>query len=188
MVVDAFPHLLNFSPKSQTPSSATIFTSSCQSPAEPRRNFSYEMRPGEVSRGGFTYSYGNFQNKDGVHRLQGAHLEWIFLPRLTPKANELIRENRNFVRGQLQHYGVAYHETQFIGNGLQLLKKVLKAGMVRSIFSPTMAAIADMYRPVRQSAKSHSQTETPDAPRVAGESVCGGAFGLFKVDHGEVLR
>lgn len=58
----------------------------------------------------------------------------MFLPRLIPEANKFIRDSysmtrgNNFVRGQLQHYGVDYEEREFTVNGTRLLKKALEMG------------------------------------------------------------
>ncbi|KAK4203968.1 hypothetical protein QBC40DRAFT_262003 [Triangularia verruculosa] len=81
-----------------------------------------------VTHDGFKCSFGRFYTKNGVERVDGARLKSIFLPRLTPEANKLLRNVHDFVRGQLQHYGVQYNEKDFSGNGTLLLKKMLQAG------------------------------------------------------------
>jgi hypothetical protein len=43
---------------------------------------------------------------NGVQRVDGSRLKEMFLPRITPKTKQLLRRERDFVRGQLQHYGV----------------------------------------------------------------------------------
>jgi hypothetical protein len=85
----------------------------------------------DIARNGFTCAFGRFYAKGRVERIDGSRLKAMFLPRLTPEANKLLRDHSDFVRGQLQHYGVDYDETQFSGNGTLLLKKVLQAGKVR---------------------------------------------------------
>ena len=78
----------------------------------------------------------------------------LFLPQLTPEANKLLRDHYSpeFIRGQLQHYGVDYNEKEFSGNGTLLFKKVLQASKVRHlvfviIFS--RSSIANMHHSVR---------------------------------------
>jgi len=57
----------------------------------------------------------------------------MFLPKLTPEANRALRQDRNFVKSQLKHYGLQYDEREFTGNGVKLLKKALEAGKFDSV-------------------------------------------------------
>lgn len=84
----------------------------------------------DIIRDGFTYGFGRFYALGGVERIDSSHLKTMFLPRLTPEANKLLRDHHSFVRGQLQHYGVDYDEKEFSENGTLLLKKMLQAGKV----------------------------------------------------------
>jgi hypothetical protein len=146
----------------------------------------------EIVRDGFTCGFGRFFAKGRVERIDGPRLKAMFLPRLTPEANRLLRDHSHFVRGQLQHYGVDYDETQLSGNGTLLLKKVLQAGKVRDPASVCRdlveVIIADTHSSVRQSTRPYQGTARPDARRVAGKAVRRGAFWPSRVDHGEVLR
>lgn len=86
----------------------------------------------DISRDGFTCAFGRFYAKGRVERIDGLRLKTMFLPRLTAEANKLLRDHygSDFVRGQLQHYGVNYDEKEFSGNGTLLMKKALQAGKV----------------------------------------------------------
>ena len=82
-----------------------------------------------ITCNGFESGFGRFFAQ-GVERVDGARLKALFLPTLTKEANKLLRDQRNFVRGQLQHYGIDYDEKEFSGNGTKLLKKALQGGKV----------------------------------------------------------
>ena len=94
-----------------------------------------------VVRDGFTCEYGRFYAKGRVERVDSSCLKAMFLPQLTPEAKTLLRANMNFVRGQLQHYGVDYDDKDISGNGTLLLKKMLLAGKLRNAarYSPPMS-------------------------------------------------
>jgi hypothetical protein len=95
------------------------------------------MAYGDITRSGFRFASGHFYAQGQVERIDGSRLKAMFLPRLTSEANELLQKHRsNFVRGQLQHYGVDYDKNDLSGNGTLLLKKVLKAGKVRHLTLP----------------------------------------------------
>lgn len=82
-----------------------------------------------ITRGGFQSSYGRFLTEKGrVERVDGASLRRMFLPNITPEGKKQLRDRHDFVRGQLQHYGVSFDESQFSGNGTMLLKRCLEAG------------------------------------------------------------
>lgn len=66
----------------------------------------------------------------GTDRLDGAELKALFLPVVTPEARKLMYNRSDFVAAQLKHYGVEYDKKEYTGNGVLLLKKVLKAGKV----------------------------------------------------------
>lgn len=87
----------------------------------------------DIIRDGFTCAFGRFYTRGRVERIDGSRLKTMFLPRLTTEANKLL-SGSDFVRGQLQHYGVDYDEQEYSGNGTLLLKKVLRAGKVRESF------------------------------------------------------
>ncbi|KAK4110154.1 hypothetical protein N656DRAFT_758203 [Canariomyces notabilis] len=77
----------------------------------------------DIIRNGFRCSFGRFYARHCVERVDSSSLKSMFLPRLTGGC-----PSEDFVRGQLQHYGVDYDEKDFTGNGTRLMKKVLQAG------------------------------------------------------------
>ncbi|KAI0097351.1 hypothetical protein GGR51DRAFT_566558 [Nemania sp. FL0031] len=99
----------------------------------------------EVVRDGFSCAYGRFYTTPHKgERVPGSVLRAAFLPRLTPQGNKYIRDSYggDFVRSQLKHYGVAYDEEEFTGNGTLLLKKVLQAGKCDQV-PPHLAKLRD---------------------------------------------
>ena len=85
-----------------------------------------------ISRDGFEYAHGQFRVQlSHVKRFDAAALRSMFIPKLTPAANKLLRDHYDFVAGQLKHYGVAYDTGQLTGQGTNLLKKCLLDGKVR---------------------------------------------------------
>ncbi|KAI1419720.1 hypothetical protein F5Y12DRAFT_205347 [Xylaria sp. FL1777] len=84
----------------------------------------------EIARDGFSCAFGRFYSSPGRgERVAGSVLRASFLPKLTPAGNKYIRDSGDsFVRSQLKHYGVAFDDSEFTGNGTQLLKEVLQAG------------------------------------------------------------
>ncbi|KAK4034726.1 putative AT hook motif family protein [Parachaetomium inaequale] len=86
------------------------------------------MADDAIVRDGFTCRIGRFFTNDFIERVDGARLKAMFLPRLTREAKTLLRDHPNFIRAQLQHYGVDYDEAQFPGKGTWLLKEVLQEG------------------------------------------------------------
>lgn len=85
----------------------------------------------EVVRGGFGFSHDRFWTIPGnIERDTPEALRRMFLPGLTREANRVLRDKYYFVKGQFQHYGVEYDESEFHGNGTNLLKKMLCAGKV----------------------------------------------------------
>lgn len=74
-------------------------------------------------------SYGRFYALPcHVERVNGASLQRMFVPKLTPEGRKRLNDNNYFVRGQLKHYGVEFDEAEISGNGAVLMKKVLQAG------------------------------------------------------------
>ncbi|KAJ5721961.1 uncharacterized protein N7483_009895 [Penicillium malachiteum] len=83
----------------------------------------------QVSRDGFTSSYGRFlTERDRAERVDSATLRSMFLPKLTRLGQKALDDQRNFVRNQLQHYGVKFEERLFFGRGTPLMKQVLQDG------------------------------------------------------------
>ncbi|KAL5002107.1 kinase-like domain-containing protein [Aspergillus recurvatus] len=79
-------------------------------------------RSNEVSRNGFASAYGRFYtSRASIERVDGPSLRRMILPKQLGK-------HHDFVRGQLQHYGVPFEEHKLIGNGTVLLKKAVQAG------------------------------------------------------------
>ena len=105
------------------------------------------MHPDDIIRDGFRYAHGRFFAQHRVERVDGSRLSSIFLPRLTPEASKLIQtySRSDFVRGQLQHYGVGYDESDFSGNGTLLLKKALQAGKCDKVPDHIEALRVEMY-------------------------------------------
>ncbi|KAL4784615.1 hypothetical protein BJX76DRAFT_367481 [Aspergillus varians] len=63
-----------------------------------------------ITRDGFSYEYGRFYTTNGrVERVDGASLQRMFLPKLTPEGNKQLRDHMDFVRSQLQHYTEQMH-------------------------------------------------------------------------------
>ncbi|GFN20842.1 AT hook motif family protein [Aspergillus tubingensis] len=52
----------------------------------------------------------------------------MFLPKLSREGQKILRDRTDFVRSQLQHYGVPFEEDHLTGNRTQLMKKVLQEG------------------------------------------------------------
>lgn len=101
----------------------------------------------DITRDGFSSAYGRFYTaNDRIERMNGDSLRSLFLPRLTPGGQKVLRDHYNFVRGQLQHYGVAFDERQFTGNGTQLLKKTLQEGGCDSVPPHILELEAQMHR------------------------------------------
>lgn len=50
----------------------------------------------------------------------------MFLPKLSREGQKILRDCTDFVRSQLQHYGVPFEEDHLTGNRTQLMKKVLQ--------------------------------------------------------------
>lgn len=72
-----------------------------------------------VRRDGFIYSAGRFYTERGrIERVNGASLRFMFLQ---PPSGLLgvgtLKFYPEFVRGQLQHYSVAFDESEFIDHG-----------------------------------------------------------------------
>ncbi|KAI0905873.1 hypothetical protein F4823DRAFT_113292 [Ustulina deusta] len=100
----------------------------------------------EIVRDGFSCAYGRFYTATPHRgeRVPGSVLRAAFLPKLTPEGNKYIRDSYggDFVRSQLKHYGVAFDEKEFTGNGTLLLKKVLQAGKCDQV-PPHLAKLRD---------------------------------------------
>lgn len=87
-----------------------------------------------LQRDGFGSAFGRFFAMPGrVELVDSALLKEMFLPKLRPAGNKLLRDHRHFVRGQLKHYGVDYDESKLTGNGTALFKKLLADGKVRMV-------------------------------------------------------
>lgn len=75
----------------------------------------------------FSSQYGRF-TVYGIERIEGSALREMFLPKLTPKGKKALRDDRDFVRSQLKHYGVDIDEHNCSGKGTNILKSALQAG------------------------------------------------------------
>ncbi|KAK3314338.1 hypothetical protein B0H66DRAFT_595073 [Apodospora peruviana] len=85
-----------------------------------------------ITRDDFTSEYGRFYAKNDVERVTSARLKAMLLPKMTYEGGQMV-QRWGFVRGQLQHYGVQFDESQFSGNGTLLLKKMLQAGKLDEV-------------------------------------------------------
>ncbi|XRM46843.1 hypothetical protein ABZX51_009867 [Aspergillus tubingensis] len=82
-----------------------------------------------VTRDGFTSSFRRFRTtRGGNERVDSSSLRRMFLPKLSREGQKILRDRTDFVRSQLQHYGVPFEEDHLSGNGTQLMKKVLQEG------------------------------------------------------------
>ncbi|OJZ82668.1 hypothetical protein ASPFODRAFT_63855 [Aspergillus luchuensis CBS 106.47] len=82
-----------------------------------------------ATRAGFTSSFGRFRTtRGGNERVDSFSLRKMFIPKLSREGQKILRDHTDFVRSQLQHYGVPFEEDQLSGNGTQLMKKVLQEG------------------------------------------------------------
>ncbi|KAK3687513.1 hypothetical protein B0T22DRAFT_510245 [Podospora appendiculata] len=91
------------------------------------------MSMGEVARDGFTCASGRFCAY-GMDRVEASDLKRMFFPKVTWEAQRLLRNHRDrFVPAQLKHYGVEYDQNELTGNGVDLLRKVLQAGLCDNV-------------------------------------------------------
>ncbi|BCS29427.1 uncharacterized protein APUU_70997A [Aspergillus puulaauensis] len=67
-------------------------------------------------------------------------------PRSHLKGKKQLRDSPNFVRGQLQHYGVSFDESQLSGNGTMLLKRFLEAGKCDTVPAHIISLQEQMHR------------------------------------------
>ncbi|KAJ5712458.1 hypothetical protein N7493_008926 [Penicillium malachiteum] len=82
-----------------------------------------------VTREGFSSAWGKVYTERGhIQLMSNQKLRLMFLPNITKACQILLLEKPDFVRGQLQHYGVAIDESRFSGNGSVLMQEVLRAG------------------------------------------------------------
>ncbi|KAK0704310.1 hypothetical protein B0H67DRAFT_557148 [Lasiosphaeris hirsuta] len=104
------------------------------------------MPSSEITRDGFSTAFGRFYAHGRVERIEAAKLRAMFLPRLTPEANKVLRNHSTFVRAQLQHYGVKFDESELTGQGTTLLKKALQAGKLDEVPDNIQALRHEMHR------------------------------------------
>ncbi|KAI1327110.1 hypothetical protein F5Y16DRAFT_203440 [Xylariaceae sp. FL0255] len=87
------------------------------------------MPTDRIHKEGFTYAYGRFFAGTGrSERIEASSLRDAFLPRVTAAGNKYLRDDYDFVKNQLKHYGVTYGENEYSGQGTRLLQKALKEG------------------------------------------------------------
>lgn len=100
-----------------------------------------------ITRDGFQSRHGRFLTENAwVARVDGASLRRMFLPKITPEGKKQLRDVPNFVRGQLQHYGVSFDESQLSGNGTMLLKRFLEAGKCDTVPAHILSLQEQMHR------------------------------------------
>ncbi|KAJ5737797.1 uncharacterized protein N7483_002922 [Penicillium malachiteum] len=102
--------------------------------------------PDTVRRDGFTSDHGIFRTEVGnLIAVAPGQFKKLFLPRTTSAGKKAL-ENPDFVRAQLTHYGVEFEESDISGNGLELLKTFMKAGMLNKIPAHILQLQADMHQ------------------------------------------
>lgn len=70
-----------------------------------------------ATRDGFTSSFGQFRTKCGCNeRVDSSSLRRMFLPKLSREGQKILPDRTDFVRSQLQHYGVPLEEDVLSGN------------------------------------------------------------------------
>ncbi|KAK2756546.1 hypothetical protein FQN54_005439 [Arachnomyces sp. PD_36] len=85
--------------------------------------------PDDIVRDGFASAHDRFMAlPGGLDRVEGHRLRSMFLPKISPAGQRALRDNSDFVRCQLKHYGVEFEERELTGNGTALLKAALQAG------------------------------------------------------------
>lgn len=63
-------------------------------------------RYNDIRRDGFVSAFGRFMAVPGrMDRIEGSQLRSMFLPKLSPAGQKALRDNPDFVRSQLKHYG-----------------------------------------------------------------------------------
>ncbi|EAW19308.1 uncharacterized protein NFIA_092690 [Aspergillus fischeri NRRL 181] len=83
----------------------------------------------DIRRDGFISAFGRFMTDPGrMDRIAGSQLRSMFLPKLSREGQKALRDNPDFVRHQLKHYGVQFEEREFTGKGTALMKAALQAG------------------------------------------------------------
>ncbi|KAF7176372.1 hypothetical protein CNMCM7691_002501 [Aspergillus felis] len=83
----------------------------------------------DIRRDGFVSAFGRFMADPGrMDRIEGSQLRSMFLPKLSREGQKALRDNFDFVRAQLKHYGVQFEEREFTGQGTALMKAALQAG------------------------------------------------------------
>jgi hypothetical protein len=79
-----------------------------------------------IHRDGFVSAFGRFMADPGrMDRIEGSQLQSMFLPKLSREGQKALRDNPNFVRAQLKHYGVQFKESEFTSQGTVLIKVAL---------------------------------------------------------------
>ena len=82
----------------------------------------------QIRRDGFISAFGRFMTEPGrMDRVEGSQLRRMYLPKLSREGQKELRYNSNFIRSQLQHYGVRFEEREFSGQGTALMKAALQA-------------------------------------------------------------
>ncbi|PWY65546.1 hypothetical protein BO83DRAFT_401997 [Aspergillus eucalypticola CBS 122712] len=100
-----------------------------------------------ITRDGFTSSFARFRTTRGDNeRVDGSSLRRIFLPKLSREGQKILRDRTDFVRSQLQHYGVPFEESQLSRNGTQLMKKVLQEGKCDKVPVHILALEEQLYQ------------------------------------------
>ncbi|KAJ0424166.1 hypothetical protein BJY00DRAFT_277216 [Aspergillus carlsbadensis] len=86
----------------------------------------------------------------------------MFIPKTTREAQKRLRDHCGFIRGQLQHYGVSFDESEFTGNGTKLLKKALEPGKCDAVPAYILALQEQLHREWLETSMPKAITAQPD--------------------------
>ncbi|RAL03346.1 uncharacterized protein BO80DRAFT_350508 [Aspergillus ibericus CBS 121593] len=122
------------------------------------------MAPDQIIiRDDFFCRKGRFYTLRGqVERVDGATLRRMFLPVRNRDGMDVMRANPHFVRSQLQHYGIRFHECEFTGHGTLLLKKVLREGMCDVVPERILTLQDELHREWLNTKTPEELFSTPD--------------------------
>lgn len=99
-----------------------------------------------VERNNFHYGFDHFTAEYKSPRVDVAHLKAMFLRRpVSPEGKNMLLKHYLFVLNQLQHYDIDYDLDDYSGNGVNLLKSVLRAGLCDEVPEHLVALEAQMH-------------------------------------------
>ncbi|KAI1459884.1 hypothetical protein F4805DRAFT_455272 [Annulohypoxylon moriforme] len=87
-----------------------------------------------VAQDGFEFAHNSFRTTSNhIEREEPHVLRNMFLPTLSLEGRRKLNDHHGYVRSQLEHYGVDYDEEEFTGQGINLLKKLLRQGKLDKV-------------------------------------------------------